>query len=273
MSTSNSNQNNGNSNKVSWTLLAIFAIVVIAIESFSLGKALQSRPQSDTGLSPDVTGTNISVDYSEPETTEVSTESSVESEVKSYIVDNGNELTSEILIDIGSTLVQLKVPESHNCFNKEYLTQLQTQYSLDNLIVDNLLVTGDADAKASLFESTEIVVAAPISTTKEIFKEIYKDDYDENAVYSAVYSYMITGEVPESDRANYSIEELDPIGNGLIWRVFDESYTLEIEGQEDIEDVHNLYAYSQTENSIEIIINSGSLERSLELLNEVINVK
>lgn len=263
MSTSDQEQNN--KSKLSWTLIAIFVLAIIVVESFALGRATRQSPGDAVEAYTQVSDNEVE--------TETQEQTQTESGVASYIVDNtGNETITEMSIDIGSTLVQVKVPKDHVCYNKEYLTQLSTQYSIGELNIDNLLVTGNAGIGKSLFESTEIVIASPISTTKEIFKSIYGDEYNEDFVYSAVYSYMISGEVPDTGRDDYNIEELDLLGNGLIWRVFEESYTQQLDDETSVE-VQNLYAYSQTENFVEIIISAGDMDRAYTLLKEVINAK
>lgn len=192
------------------------------------------------------------------------------------IVEDIDVVTADLILSDG-TKYTYNIPEGHNCITANYIDNVVQAYSTTpDIFTDNIIVTGDGD---SIYNSVESVSATTISSLKSLMHSLYGDDINvDDLAYSEAYTYMKTGEVPETNLIDYSIEEVDTITVGdVTYKAYYVSYYIDAEGTGNKDDYiknEQLMCYSDTEDVIEIIVyaNSNVKERALELLHDFLGV-
>lgn len=171
-------------------------------------------------------------------------------------------------------VLEYTIPESMYNLSTEYANSLNEIYGVDSITPDNLFIAGDA---MSLYSSVNSINASPMSKVEEIYKCLYGDDFDTSAVaYSTAYLYMQNGVIPEDCPDDYTINEHEAVHvKGITYRVFEVHYT-SLSENEDGEamtvSTDCLMSYSDTEDSVEIVIYTGDwdINRALELLHDLL---
>ncbi|MCM1215002.1 MAG: hypothetical protein NC548_10835 [Lachnospiraceae bacterium] len=183
------------------------------------------------------------------------------------------------------TVLEYNIPSAHYALHDDYLNLVATAYGISTPVVsDNLVVTGNEN---NVYSSTDAITATTFADIYNIYAQIYGDawsDVEMSELYPPVYEYIQSGEVPETPYLNYAINEVDTIEkDGVTYRVFeqdyDTTYTQAAEGdtgevEEVTEHVHQLAAYSDTEDVVEIIVDveSNNTKDAVKLLKEFIGV-
>ena len=193
------------------------------------------------------------------------------------IVEEDSDVVTADLILSDGTKYTYNIPEGHNCITANYIDNVVQAYNAKpDIFSDNIIVTGDGD---SIYNSVESVSATTISSLKSLMRSLYGDDINvDDLAYSEAYTYMKTGEVPETNLIDYSIEEVDTIKVGdVTYKAYYVSYYIDAEGTGNKDDYiknEQLMCYSDTEDVIEIIVyaNSNVKERTLELLHDFLGV-
>lgn len=192
------------------------------------------------------------------------------------IVEDVGVVTADLVLSDG-TKCTYNIPKGHNCITSNYIDNVVQAYGTESdIFADNIIVTGDGD---SIYNSVESVSATTISSLKSLMRSLYGDDINvDDLAYSEAYTYMKTGEVPETNLIDYSIEEVDTIKVGdVTYKAYYVSYYIDAEGTGNKDDYiknEQLMCYSDTEDVIEIIVyaNSNVKERTLELLHDFLGV-
>ena len=192
------------------------------------------------------------------------------------IVEDVGVVTADLVLSDG-TKCTYNIPKGHNCITSNYIDNVVQAYGTESdIFADNIIVTGDGD---SIYNSVESVSATTISSLKSLMRSLYGDDINvDDLAYSEAYTYMKTGEVPETNLIDYSIEEVDSIKVGdVTYKAYYVSYYIDAEGTGNKDDYiknEQLMCYSDTEDVIEIIVyaNSNVKERTLELLHDFLGV-
>ena len=192
------------------------------------------------------------------------------------IVEDVGVVTADLVLSDG-TKCTYNIPEGHNCITANYIDNVVQAYGTESdIFADNIIVTGDGD---SIYNSVESVSATTISSLKSLMRSLYGDDINvDDLAYSEAYTYMKTGEVPETNLIDYSIEEVDTIKVGdVTYKAYYVSYYIDADGTGNKDDYiknEQLMCYSDTEDVIEIIVyaNSNVKERTLELLHDFLGV-
>lgn len=192
------------------------------------------------------------------------------------IVEDVGVVTADLVLSDG-TKCTYNIPKGHNCITSNYIDNVVQAYGTESdIFADNIIVTGDGD---SIYNSVESVSATTISSLKSLMRSLYGDDINvDDLAYSEAYTYMKTGEVPETNLIDYSIEEVDSITVGdVTYKAYYVSYYIDAEGTGNKDDYiknEQLMCYSDTEDVIEIIVyaNSNVKERTLELLHDFLGV-
>lgn len=177
-------------------------------------------------------------------------------------------------------VVKYNVPEGHFDTTEDFIESLGTSYGITGLDLSNTMFTGNAQ---TLYGSKEAINAMALSDLIETLETITGQPVDD-AARSTAYTYMTTGEINASEsEENYKIEELESIvSNNVTYRVFEVYYetTSLVDDTETGSQVPNttvtncLQVYSNTEDTVEIIVYTGDYnrERALTLLNEFLGV-
>ena len=178
-------------------------------------------------------------------------------------------VTADLVLSDG-TKYTYNIPKGHNCITANYIDNVVQAYDTESdIFADNIIVTGDGD---SIYNSVESVSATTISSLKSLMRSLYGDDL----AYSEAYTYMKTGEVPETNLIDYSIEEVDTITVGdVTYKAYYVSYYIDAEGTGNKDDYiknEQIMCYSDTEDVIEIIVYANIKERALELLHDFLGV-
>ena len=197
-------------------------------------------------------------------------------EASSEPTEDVDVVTADLVLSDG-TKYTYNIPEGHNCITDNYIDNVVQAYGTESdIFADNIIVTGDGD---SIYNSVESVSATTISSLKSLMHSLYGDDINvDDLAYSEAYTYMKTGEVPETNLIDYSIEEVDSITVGdVTYKAYYVSYYIDAEGTGNKDDYiknEQLMCYSDTEDVIEIIVyaNSNVKERTLELLHDFLGV-
>lgn len=192
------------------------------------------------------------------------------------IVEDVGVVTADLVLSDG-TKCTYNIPKGHNCITSNYIDNVVQAYGTESdIFADNIIVTGDGD---SIYNSVESVSATTISSLKSLMRSLYGDDINvDDLAYSEAYTYMKTGEVPETNLIDYSIEEVDSITVGdVTYKAYYVSYYIDAEGTGNKDDYiknEQLMCYSDTEDVIEIIVyaNSNVKKRTLELLHDFLGV-
>lgn len=184
----------------------------------------------------------------------------------------GTKDVHEVTVDLesGESLTYY-IPDEHYYLTDNYLASVKASYNAANdLESPGLIVTGN---EPSVYGSSEAINATPISGIKVLMQGLYGDDVEiGDLAYSEAYTYMTTGEIPETEALNYTIDEVATVEkDGITYKAYHVSYDIDYSGTGDENSiVHNeqLMCYSDTEDPMEIIIYTGDYdeERSLELL-------
>lgn len=201
-------------------------------------------------------------------------ETSVEN-LKITEVDN-DVTTADLTLSDGSTYTY-NIPEGHKYITENYVENIMQAYdTASGISCDNIIVTGNGD---SIFDSVESVSATTISGLKQLMHSLYGDDINvDDLAYSEAYIYMKTGEVPETNLIDYSIEEVSKIAvDDVTYTAYNVGYYIDVEGtgnKDDYVKSEQLMCYSDTEDAIEIIIYTGDndQERAMELLHDFLGV-
>lgn len=185
----------------------------------------------------------------------------------------GTKDVHEVTVDLesGESLTYY-IPDEHYYLTDNYLASVKASYNAANdLESPGLIVTGN---EPSVYGSSEAINATPISGIKVLMQGLYGDDVEiGDLAYSEAYTYMTTGEIPETEALNYTIDEVATVEkDGITYKAYHVSYDIDYSGTGDENSiVHNeqLMCYSDTEDPMEIIIYTGDYdeERSLELLH------
>ena len=189
--------------------------------------------------------------------------------------EDSDVVTADLILSDG-TKYTYNIPEGHNCITANYIDNVVQAYGTESDIFADNIVTGDGD---SIYNSVESVSATTISSLKSLMHSLYGDDINvDDLAYSEAYTYMKTGEVPETNLIDYSIEEVDTITVGdVTYKAYYVSYYIDAEGTGNKDDYiknEQLMCYSDTEDVIEIIVyaNDNIKERTLELLHDFLGV-
>lgn len=179
------------------------------------------------------------------------------------------------------------IPEDHYNITSSYLATVAQVYGVASVSAPNLIITGDGP---SVTDSKGSINASTFSNTKSIYSQIFGQDFDslpDESVYSPAYEYILNGEIPESADDSYTVKEFDAIEkDGVTYRVVSVDYDTDYTEYEDadgntieepemnIVHTHNLSAYSDTNDTIELIAYTADNDTDVEyqMLKDFIGV-
>lgn len=261
-----------------WRTISSYIVICAMIgASFFAGTIYQA--EKDLHAAQDNKATSSVADIVEVgvDTSVVAEEPTVSgNDITEFQVSKGTkDVHTAILTPEGSAPVTFNIPEEHYYLTQSYIDTVAQTYGIDaTLACNNLIVTGNAD---SVYGAEEAINATTISGLRQLMSELYGDTVDIDALaYSEAYQYMVTGNIPETSLLNYSIELVDTIEkDGVTYKAYHVSYDVDSYGtgkEEDYIHSEQLMCYSDTEDTIEIIIYTGEYNqaRALELLHTFI---
>ena len=187
--------------------------------------------------------------------------------------------TVTLSLNSGEDIV-LHVPTGHYKTSGDFVNTIVNTYGVDSVDLSRTLFTGSSN---TLFGSEQAINCMAFSNLTEILTDLGVEDV--SAVeYSTAYTYMKTGEItPGEYEENYKLEELEAITCGSItYRVFEVYYetpTTVVDPETNEEVVTSmttncLQVYSDTEDTLEIIIYTGDYNRetALDLLKQFLGI-
>ena len=207
------------------TLKLIIAIILYTVIIAGITCAITVKViNPSTVVTDDVTVSSNTIDVQkvveEPET-------SIEN-LKITEVDN-DATTADLTLSDGSTYT-FNIPEGHKYITENYVENIMQAYdTASDISCDSIIVTGNGD---SIFDSVESVSATTISGLKQLMYSLYGNNINvDDLAYSEAYIYMKTGEVPETNLIDYSIEEVSKISvDDVTYTAYNVGYYIDVEG-------------------------------------------
>lgn len=176
------------------------------------------------------------------------------------------------------TTFNLKTPNGYYSLSDQYAESINQYY---NITMDDSSVICVGD-NSQQYNSTVLINAATLSTTKALVETMYADNADVDLstfTYSEAYEYMVNGKEPDEE-SGVVLKELDPLVDsaGHKFRVYQvdrdtEYYTDDTRTETEIVHSTELVAYSGNEDALEVLVYMQTYdeETAVYILSEFIN--
>lgn len=164
------------------------------------------------------------------------------------------------------------LPEGQQIITEDYMDLVKKSYSLDDVEGKNIIWTGDTD---NYLDSTVCISATTLDGLRAFVVETRGNDVDVDSIAcDEHYIYYTTGEIPETDYIDYSIEQVNTI---TIDETTYTAYTVdyfEKEKDDSLTEYKYLVCFSDTEDTIEITVYTGEYdeEYAIELLGQFLGL-